>query len=116
MNKKTIFAILCCLVLGAGVLHASSGDGDTSRSESPAALQLDHAQPAIQPAVPSADQIDDGSCLSADQADVALADDGAADQAAGYECPPYSSYCRRDRDCDQDNGEVCQNGCCYAAF
>jgi len=119
MNKKTIFAILCCLVLGAGVLHSSSGDADQARADSTAdsatsstVAQPEQVQPEIQTAIQPMDE-DATQCLVT--SDVASGD-SLADVAARYECPPFTSYCRKTQDCDAANGEICQNGCCYAAF
>ena len=116
MNKKAIFAILCCLVLGAGVLHSSSGDADQARADATgdsAVAQPEQAQPEIQTAIQSMDE-DATQCLVT--SDVASGDSAFADTAARYECPPFTGYCRKTQDCNAANGEICQNGCCYAAF
>ena len=40
--------------------------------------------------------------------------------SANYECPPYTTYCRRDRNCDAYCGATgagaCVNGCCACYF
>ena len=103
MLKKTLFMIGFFLVLGIGVLNADSNEPAQPESS----VQLDDSQ--------LTDRNATLQCLAAPEVQVTESNDSLV-EAVGYECPPWSDYCSRDRDCDQGAGEVCENGCCIAAF
>ena len=111
--KKLLFALALLVVL-APVTFAEEATNVETLNIEVAAVEVVEAQPELAVQAEVEDVLDsDGLPLSA----LEIATEKAS---AGYECPPYTTYCQQDVQCDAGCGGpgtgACEFGCCRCAW
>ncbi len=110
---KKLLPLLALLVLSLPAVAEEAAAPEIPGAEAPAIESMEaHRSTTVEP---SAEPVLDADGLPKSAVELAIEENSAA-----YECPPYTTYCQMDRQCDAACGGpgtgACEFGCCYCAF
>lgn len=108
--KKLLFALALLVIVAPAALAEDAVDAETPSVELPAMEAVDSQ---TEDAATAETLDDNGLPLSP----LELATDKAS---SAYECPPSTTYCQQNHQCDSFCGGpgsgACERGCCYCFF